>query len=121
MTIGRILDNNLITSHRNHILIFDLPEGESAPEVEYVCDVFLPDKPHWINYQYLCKGAHHGGAISLIVFGIEDVWDDGGLGVDWKRIEWADDRTECNDALILDTYQDLIFEDIRQIICETWD
>lgn len=119
--IGRILDNNLITGHRNHILIFDLEEGEHKPEVQYVCDIHLPDAPGWENYQFACTGAHTGVAISLIVFNISRENEDHGYSVQWGRIEWADDRTKCEDALVLDTYQDLIIEQIREIMRETWD
>ena len=117
--IGRRLDNNLITQHANRILIFDLdPPG--IAEVEFVDDI--KGAPNTANYQYLCKGAHKGGAISLIVIDIRDEWDeDGALSIGNRRIEWADDRTECTDALVLDHYLDLIREDIKQIICETWD
>lgn len=113
----RLLDNNLITSHGNHILIFDL-EPEGKPAVEYVCDV--QGAPGTANYQYLCKGAHTGGNISLIVIDIRDERDEDGLNVDYRRIEWADDRTECTDALVLDTYLDPIRDDIKTIIKETW-
>lgn len=114
-----MLNNELITYHQNHLLIFDLdPPGEA--EVEYVCDVNTPDRPGAANYQYVCKGAHRGGQISLIVFDIQDVRDDDGLSVDYSRIEWADDRTECTDALVLDAYLDLIHDDIKETICETW-
>ncbi len=117
--VGRALSNDLITHHQNHILIFDLdPPGEA--EVEYVCDVKTPDRPNTENYQYVCKGAHRGGPISLIVFDIRDVRDDDGLNVDYSRIEWADDRSECTDALVLDSYLDLIRDDIKEIIRETW-
>lgn len=121
--IGRILDNNLITHHRNHILIFDLEEGEHKPEVQYVCDITEPKGAAFqrVNYQFACIGAHKGGAISLIVFNISRVNEDHGYSVDWDRIEWADDRTKCEDALVLDTYQDLIVERIREIMSETWD
>lgn len=118
MTVGRALNKDLVTSHRNHILIFDLEPPGSA-EVEFVTSV--KGEPGTANYQYLCKGAHRGGPISLIVTDIRDVRDEDGLGVDYKRIEWADDRTECADGLILDHYWDLIRDDIKQIICETWD
>ena len=115
--VGRMLDNNLITHHANRMLIFDLdPPGQ--PEVIYVCDV--KGLPNTANYQYLCSGAHSGGTVSLIVFGIQDVRDEDGLSVDYDRIEWADDRTVCEDSLVLDTYLDLIREDIKDIIRETW-
>jgi hypothetical protein len=117
MTTIRKLDPTQITHHNGRILIFDLdPPGKA--EVEFVTDVHTDD--HTANYQYLCKGAHKGGTISLIVFGIIDEYDEDGLQVDYKRIEWADDRTECEDALVLDCYLDLIRDDIREIICETW-
>lgn len=105
MTIGRVLDNNLVTH-------------PGLAKVEFVCDV--KDKPYTSNYQYACKGAHSGGAISLIVFGIRDERDEDGLGVDYDRIEWADGRTKCDTALILDCYWDLILDDIKTIIRETW-
>ena len=118
MSIGRTLNNNLITYHQNHLLIFDLdPPG--TPEVEFVTDV--KGAPNTASYQYLCKGAHRGGSISLIIVNIRDVHDDDGLGVDYARIEWADDRTECTDDLVLDCYWDLIRDDIKEIIRETWD
>lgn len=117
---SRILDNNLITHHGNRMLIFDLePPGKA--EVEFVCDVKTPEKPFAENYQYICKGAHTGGAVSLIVFNISDVRDDDGLSIDYDRIEWADDRTICDDGLVLDFYFDLIRDDIKEIIKETWD
>lgn len=115
--IGRLLDNNLITSHGAHSLIFDLEPPGNA-EVEYVCDV--QGQSGSANYQYLCKGAHKGGPISLIVFDIQDVRDDDGLSVDYSRIEWADDRTECKDSLVLDVYLDPIRDDICTIIKESW-
>lgn len=121
--IARILDNNLITGHRNHILVFDLEEGESKPEVQYVCDISEPKGSAFqrANYQFSCTGAHKGGPISLIVFNIARVNEEHGYSVDWDRIEWADDRTKCEDALVLDAYQDLIVERIREIMNETWD
>jgi hypothetical protein len=113
----RTLDNDLITHHNNHILIFDLqPPGQA--EVEYVCDV--KGAPGSANYQYLCKGAHRGGPISLIVFGIRDDRDEYGWCVAYDRIEWADTRAECDDSLVLDTYLDLIRDDLEEIIRETW-
>lgn len=117
--MGRQLDNNLITSHGNHILIFDLdPPG--VAEVEYVCNVDLGNDG--CNPQYLCKGAHSGGPISLIVVGIDREWDTDSWHVDYKKILWADDRTECTDSLVLDCYFDqLIRDDCRQIIIDTWD
>lgn len=116
--IGRLLDNNLITSHGNHILIFDLdPPGKAS--VEYVCDIKVGNTT--ANYQYLCRGAHTGGAISLILWDIRDYRDEDGLGVEYASITWADDETICGDSLVLDTYLDLIRDDIRQIIIETWD
>jgi len=99
------------------MLIFDLdPPGQA--EVEYVCDV--QGAPGSVNYQYLCKGAHKGGNLSLIVFNIRDDRDECGWHVAYDRIEWADSRTECDDALALDTYLDLIRDDIETIIKETW-
>src|SRR3990172_9145496 len=112
-----MVDNNLITSHGNHILVFDLdPPG--VAEVEFVCNV--KGSPGSANYQYLCKGAHKGGEISLILFGIRAEWDDDGMAVDYRRIEWADDLTECADSLVLDCYLDLIRDDIRQAMSDTW-
>ena len=117
MITTRTLDPTQITHHNRRILIFDLdPPGKA--EVEFVTDLHSDARD--ANYQYLCKGAHTGGPISLILVGIMDEYDEDGLQVDYKRIEWADDRTECHDGLVLDTYLDLIRDDIREIICETW-
>lgn len=114
----RTLDPSLTTSHGRRLLNFDLdPPGKA--EVEFVTDI--QSTPRSANYQYLCKGAHDGGPISLIVIGVVDELDDDGFHVGYDRIEWADDRTKCDDALVLDTYLDLIRDDIREIICETWD
>lgn len=114
----RTLDPTQITHHNRQILIFDLdPPGKA--EVEFVTDIH--SDPRDVNYQYLCKGAHSGGPISLIIVGVTDEYDEDGLQVEYKRIEWADDRSECDDALVLDTYLDLIRDDMREIICETWD
>lgn len=117
--IGQQLNKDLITHHGGYLLNFDLdPPGKA--EVEFVCYIDMEEGD--CNPQYLCKGAHSGGAISLIICGIDREWDTDNWHVEHKRILWADDRTECNDGLVLDVYfDDLIRSDCRQIIADTWD
>jgi hypothetical protein len=94
-------------------------EGPCNPVAEFIDTRPQKAGARGVDVEYKCTGSHIGPPIHVIVVGADretDGDDDGNVTfeADYDRIEWADDRTECDrNGLLLEDYGEAIYDDLK--------